>query len=462
MTGTPSGSTSSAPMEQEQSPSRPVVLINARLVDPASGRDESGGLLIEEGRIADLGPHLRRNAPDGAEVVDCDGHMLCPGLVDMLVFTGEPGFEHRETLATASRAAAAGGVTTMVCMPNTEPVIDDVALVDFVQRRARDTAIVHVHPMAAMTKGLRGEEMTEIGLLKAAGAIAFSNGKLSVANAGVMRRTLAYAKDFDALIVHHCEDRDLAADGVMNEGPVSARLGLPGIPAAAETIILERDLRLVALTGGRYHAAVISCAESLAVLRAARRRGIALTCGITINHLTLNETDIGPYRTFLKLRPPLRSEADRRAMVEGLREGDIDVIVSGHDPQDTDVKRRPFEEAADGAIGLETLLPAALGLHDRGEVPLMVLLRALSTRPAEILGLPVGRLQQGAPADLIVVDLETPWVLDRDRLRSRSKNTPFDEATLKGRVLRTFVAGRCVWEYAGGAAGADGVREAAS
>jgi len=431
----------------EKNGDQATILINARLLDPESGRDEEGGLLIEAGRIADLGPHLRRNAPEGARVVDCAGHLVAPGLIDMQVSIGEPGEEHRETLATASRAAAAGGVTTMICMPNTDPVMDDVALVDFMMRRARDTAIVHVLPMAALTHGLEGREMSEIGLLKAAGAIAFSNGQTSISNAGVMRRLLTYTRDFDALIVHHTEDTDLTGGGVMNEGEVSARLGLPGAPAAAESIMLERDVRLVELTGGRYHAAQISCARSLAVVREARLAGTAITCGTSINHLTLNENDVRPYRTFFKIRPPLRPETDRAAMVEGLAEGLIDVIVSGHDPQDVEVKRQPFEEAGDGAIGLETLLAAALRLYHCGDVGLAKLLQAMTFNPAKLLGLEAGRLAEGAPADIIVVDLDTPWVVDKAELRSRSKNTPFDEARMQGRVLRTFVAGQEVYAY---------------
>lgn len=426
-----------------------TVFINARIVDPSSNRDEPGGLLVRDGMIADIGGHLRRNAPEGAEVIDCRGHVLAPGLIDAQVFTGEPGFEHRETLKTASHAAAAGGVTTIVVMPETNPVIDQVALVDFIQRRARDNALVHVHTMAAMTKGLKGDEMTEIGLLKRAGAIAFSNGKSSVANTRVMRNVLNYAKDFGALVVHHTEDPYLSASGAMNSGEVAARLGLPGSPKLAETIVLERDVRLVEMTGGRYHAATISCEESLAVVRNAKARKLPVTCGVSINHLTLNENDIGSYRTFLKVRPPLRREEDRAAMVRGIANGDIDIIVSSHDPQDADTKRRPFAEAADGAVGLETLLPAALRLVHAGDVTLQALLKAMTINPARLLGLHSGRLVKGAIADLVLFDLGEPWVLNKDLLRSRSKNSPFDEAKMQGRVLRTVVAGETVYEYAG-------------
>ena len=433
----------------ETGPDEATAFLNARLIDPASGKDEPGGLLVRDGVIADLGAKLRRNAPDDARVIDCKGHVLCPGLIDMQVFTGEPGQEHRETLKTASQAAAAGGVTTIVVMPDTEPVIDQVALVDFIQRRARDNAVVHVHVMAAMTRGLKGQEMTEIGLLQRAGAIAFTNGKASVSNARVMRNVLLYAKDFDALIVHHTEDPHLTDGTVMNSGEVATRLGLPGVNKAAETIVLERDLRLVEITGGRYHAAQITCAESLAVMRAAKARKLPVTCGVSINHLTLNENDIGPYRTFFRLRPPLRAEEDRTAMVRGLAAGEIDVIVSSHDPQDADTKRHPFAEAADGAIGLETLLAAALRLYHSGEIALLPLLKAMTVNPAKLLGLPAGRLEKGAPADLILVDLGQPWVVDKAEIRARSKNSPFDESKMQGRVLVTMVAGKPVYQYAG-------------
>ena len=424
-----------------------TVFINARLIDPASGRDEPGGLLVRDDVIADLGGHLRRNAPEGARVIDCQGHVLSPGLIDGQVFTGDPGQEHRETLKTASFAAAAGGVTTIVCMPDTEPVIDQVALVDYVQRRARERAIVNVHIMGAVTKGLKGEELAEIGLLQRAGAVAFTNGKSTIANTRVMRNALLYAKDFDALIVHHTEDPYLTPGAAMNSSEFATRLGLPGVHKMAEVIVLERDLRLVEITGGRYHAATVTCAESIAAIRAAKARNLPVTCGASVNHLTLNESDIKSYRTFFKLRPPLRSEEDRAALVRALAAGDVDILVSSHDPQDADVKRRPFAEAADGAVGLETLLPAALRLVHAGEIGLMPLLRAMTINPAKLLGLPSGRLEKGAPADLTLFDLNTPWVVDRDQLRARSKNSPFDEMQLKGRVLHTLVAGKTVYQY---------------
>ena len=432
----------------DDSNGRRTALLYARLIDPGTGLDETGGVLIEDRKIVDLGPEITADSVGDAELIDCAGHVLAPGLIDMLVFSGEPGHEHRETLSTTSRAASAGGVTTIICMPNTEPVIDDVALVDFIMRRARDTAQINVHPMAAMTKGLKSEEMAEIGLLRDAGAIAFTNGKTSLADAKMMRNVLAYAKDFGVLIIHHLEEPKLAENGVMNEGEVATRLGLPGIPREAETIMLERDLRLAELTRGRYHAGQISCRASLDIIRAAKERGLPITCGVSINHLTLNENDIGSYRTFFKMRPPLRSEDDRAAMVEGIASGDIDVIVSAHDPQDADGKRRPFAEAADGAIGVETLLSAALRLYHDGSVELSTLLRALTSNPARLLGLPSGRLAKGAPADLVLIDLDTPFVVNPELLRTRSKNTPFDEARLQGRALMTLVAGRSVYNYA--------------
>ncbi len=427
--------------------SRRTAYVNARLFDPASSRNEVGGLVVDQGVIADIGKQVTEEQSADTEVINCQGQLLIPGLIDMLVFTGEPGFEHRETLATASDAAAAGGVTTIVCKPNTKPVIDEVAIVDFLERRARDTAKVNVHSMAALTRNLAGEEITEIGLLKAAGAVAFSDGPRSIKSASVFRRLLAYAGDFDALIVHHVEDEDLAGNGVMNDGEAAMRLGLPGISDAAEVIALERDIRLVELTSARYHAAQISCAKSVEVIRAAKSRGLPVTCGVCANHLVLNEHDIGTYRTFFKLSPPLRSEDDRLALVQGLADGTIDVIVSNHDPQDTDGKRRPFAEAAFGAVGLETLLAASLILYHEGMVGLDRIISALSCTPAQILGLPTGRLTTGAPADFALLDLGMPWVLDVETLKSKCQNTAFEGRKLQGRIMTTVVAGRSVYQY---------------
>jgi len=427
---------------------RPILLTNARIIDPSRDMDMAGDLLIADGVIREAKRGIgAAGVPEGTEIVDCRGKVVAPGLIDMQAFVGEPGAEYRETFASASQAAAAGGVTTIVCQPDTNPAIDEPAVVDFVLRRARDTAIVHVHPMAALTKGLKGEEMAEIGLLKAAGAVAFTNGATSVTNAQVMRRALTYAGDFGALIVHHTIDPDLAGEGVMNEGEFAARLGLIGAPKAAETIMLERDMRLVALTGGRYHAASITCAESLEVLRQAKQAGLDVTASASINHLTLNEVDVGAYRTFCKLTPPLRSDADRAALVEAVASGLIDVVMSDHDPQDVETKRLPFAEAAPGAIGIETMLAAGLRLVHAGTIELATLLKAMSTRPAELLGLAGGNLRPGSAADVIVIDLDVPWILDPAELKSKCKNTPFDEARLQGRVVRTIVTGRTVYEY---------------
>ncbi|MEW6640025.1 MAG: dihydroorotase [Pseudomonadota bacterium] len=426
---------------------RPILLANAHIIDPSRDFDGPGDVLIADGVIRDARRGIgAAGVPEGTDIVNCAGKVVAPGLIDMRAFVGEPGASHRETFASASRAAAAGGITTIICQPDTSPVIDNSATVDFVLRRARDTAIVNIHPMAALTKGMRGEEMTEIGLLKAAGAVAFTDGSHSVMNAQVMRRALTYARDFDALIVHHTEDPQLVGDGVMNEGEFASRLGLLGIPTAAEAVVLERDMRLVALSGGRYHAASISCAESLDILSRARDAGLKVSASVSINHLTLNENDIGPYRTFLKLAPPLRSEEDRLALAAAVTSGLIDVVMSDHNPQDVETKRLPFAEAAAGAIGLETMLPAALRLVHNDGLKLPALIRAMSTRPAELLGLPGGTLRPGAPADVIVIDTDVPWVLDPADLKSACKNTPFDEAKFSGRVERTIIGGRTVYE----------------
>lgn len=424
---------------------KPLALVNARLIDPASGRDEMGGVLIENGAIADIGPKLTANPPKGSEVIDCDGHVLSPGLIDMRVFICEPGNEHRETLGIAGQAAAAGGVTTIVAMPNTDPVIDDVALVDFLQRRARDTSPVNILPMAALTKGLDGERMTELGLLSAAGAVAFSDGGVTIADARLLRRAMEYGREFGCLFALHAEEARLKGEGVMNEGEVASRLGLTGIPAIAETIIVERDLRLAGHTGARLHIAQVSSAQSVDVLRAARQGGADVTAGVSAAHLLLNDNDIGSYRTFFKLSPPLRSEDDRQALIAGVRDGAIDVVVSSHNPQSADTKRHPFAEAEMGAIGLETLLPALLALYHSGDVPLMRLLECVTSAPARLLGLKTGRLEHGAAADLALIDLDTPWIAELDAFKSKSKNTPFEAHKLQGRALRTWVAGTEVY-----------------
>ena len=424
-----------------------IAFVNARLVDPANKLDAAGGLLVEDGRIRDVGPRTFHDGrPADAKIVDCGGHVLAPGLVDMRVFTGEPGSEHRETLESASIAAAAGGVTTIVVMPNTDPVIDEPSLVDFIKRRAAATACVRVLPIAALTRHLAGEVMTEMGLLTEAGAIAFSDGDRTIANARVMRRALAYASTFGALVVGHAEDPELSRDTAMNEGEFATRLGIPAAPADAEAIVVERDIRLVELTGARYHFGQISTRASLEAIASAKARGLPITCGVSAHHLTLNELDVGAYLTFRKVKPPLRSESDRAEMTEGVASGAIDVIVSSHDPQAADTKRQTFAQAAFGAVGLETLLPAALTIHHNGQASLSHVLNALTAAPARILGLDCGTLAKGTPADLVLFDPDEPFVVDSAKLHSRARNTPFEGRTFEGRVHRTYVAGECVFE----------------
>lgn len=429
-----------------------LVVENARIVDPASGRDEVGVLRIEDGRITGIESGPAPGVPEGAARVDAKGLVLAPGLIDMRVFTGEPGREYRETLATAGDAAAAGGVTSFVAMPDTQPVIDDGALIDYLMRRAQATCKVRVLPAAGITRGLEGKEITEFGLLREAGAVCFTDGRHSIQSSGVLRAAFSYAANFDMPVLHHLRDDALAGDGVMNEGLFATVLGLRGIPAEAETIPLARDLELAGLTGVRYHAAQISTARSVTLMEQARQRGLDVTAGVSINNLSLNENDVGAYRSFFKLNPPLRAEDDRRALVEGLRGGTIDTIHSDHDPQDTEVKRQPFAEASDGAVGLETLLAAALRLHHSGDVDLVTILRAMTQRPAEILGLPAGRLGIGAPADFILIDLDYPWQVKEADIRSRSHNTAFEGARLAGKVVATYVAGQRVYELEGATA----------
>ncbi|MBU6296896.1 MAG: dihydroorotase [Alphaproteobacteria bacterium] len=430
---------------------RRTVFCNARLIDPATGLDAKGGLLVENGKIADAGPRLFGDVDRAdPEVIDCKGLVLAPGLIDMRVFTGEPGSEHRETLESASLAAAAGGVTTIVVMPNTDPVIDEPSLVDFIRRRAQATACVRVAPMAALTRHLAGEMMTEVGLLMEAGAVAFTDGDRTIANTRVLRRALAYASTFGALVVGHAEDPGLADGAAMTEGEYAMRLGIPAAPTAAETMIVERDIRLVELTGARYHFGQISCRASLENVAAAKQRGLPITCGVAAHHLALNELDVGPYYTFMKVKPPLRSETDRAAMVDGVASGLIDVIVSSHDPQAADTKRQPFSQAAFGAVGLETLLPVALGVHHNGSADLLHVLKALTAAPAKILGLNAGTLAKGAPADLVLIDPGAPYVLDPDKLHSRARNTPFEGRRFQGLAMKTFVGGECVFDREAG------------
>lgn len=430
---------------------KPLLIENARIIDPATDTDIRGAILIEKGRVSEIAEGAAPGAPEQAERIDASGLIACPGLIDMRVFTGEPGHEYRETLQSAGEAAAAGGITSILVMPDTVPVIDDGALVDFLSRRAQATAKVRVLPSAAITNGLQGTELTEFGLMKEAGAVCLTEGRKSIQNAAVMRAAMTYARNFAIPIVHHTSEEGLAAGGVMNEGPLATFRGLKGIPAQAETIPLDRDLQLAVMTGAQYHAAQISTARAADIVARYKKESGAVSAGVSINNLCLNENDIGPYRTFFKLSPPLRHEDDRLAMVEALRTGVIDVIHSDHDPQDTEGKRQPFADAAWGAIGLETLLAAALRLHHSDDVNIMSLLRAMTIRPAEILGLETGRLIKGAPADVCLFDPDYPWVVEEKSFRSRSTNTTFENARMMGKVMKTIVGGKIVFTEETGA-----------
>jgi dihydroorotase len=417
----------------------------ARLLDPESGLDALGDLLVEGDRIAAVGGNLAAGARD-AETVDAEGLCLGPGLVDMRVQLREPGAEHMESIETGGHAAAAGGVTTMVALPNTDPPVDDVSVVEFLARRAREAKLAKIHTYAAATKGLRGRDLTEMGLLSANGALGFTDGVQAVADALVMRRVLAYARTFDLLVLQHPEEPSLARAGEVSEGEIATRLGLPAITPAAEVIMIERDLRLVEITGARYHAAHVSTAAGVEAIRRAKARGLPVTSDTAPPYFVLNETAIGDYRTFAKLSPPLRSEWDRRAVIEGLRDGTIDAIASDHAPWDQDSKRLPFSSAAYGIVGLETLLPLALELYHNRHLGLLQLIQRLTWNPARILRVPVARLAPGAPADLVLFDPDVSWRISTDDFRSKSKNAPFDGRPVQGRVRRTMVDGRTIFQ----------------
>ena len=378
-----------------------------------------------------------------------DGLCLAPGLVDMRVQLREPGAEHLESIESGGRAAAAGGVTTMVALPNTDPPVDDVSVVEFLARRAREVKLAKVYTYAAATKGLKGHELTEMGLLAANGALGFTDGVKAVADALVMRRVLAYARSFDLLVLQHPEEPSLARAGEVNEGEIATRLGLAGITPMAELIMVERDLRLVEITGARYHAAHVSTASAIAAIRQAKAKGLPVTCDTAPPYFVLNETAIADYRTFAKLSPPLRSEWDRRAVIEGLRDGTIDAIASDHAPWDQDSKRLPFSSAAYGIVGLETLLALSLELYHNRHLGLLDLVRLMTLNPAQILRLPVGRLAVGAPADLVIFDLDQPWQICPDDFLSKSKNAPFDDRPVRGRVRLTIVDGRTNFRHSG-------------
>ncbi len=422
-------------------------LINARLLDPATHTDTLGGVLIEKGKILDWGAHIKKDAlPDGAKVEDCKGYCLSPGLVDAHAYLCEPGKEHRETMATAGMAAAAGGVTTINAFPATEPVIDDPAIVEMVMRRAKNTCAVNVCITGALTKGLQGAEMAEFGLLAEAGAVAFSDGQFAIENINLMRRALAYSCMFERPVIVHAEDPGLAAGGVMTGGRTATFMGLKSVPTCAEAILVERDIRLVKMTGARWHAAHLSTKDALDTMRRAKNDGLKVTAGTAPHYHALNDLELGEYRTFARVSPPLREEDERLAVIEGIKDGTIDIISSQHLPQSADSKRVPFAQAKPGVIGLETMLPVSLRLYHNGDVDLLRLLYTMTVAPAKLLGLEAGALKKGAAADLTLFDTEKPWQVDGDRLLSKSKNTAFDGHLLQGLVVKTFVRGKAVFE----------------
>ena len=425
-----------------------LILNNARIIDPDSGLDIFGFMHIKDGKIIYFENKKNEKFSENIEVIDCNNQILCPGIIDISVSTGEPGSEHKETIFTATRAAASGGITTIVTLPDTKPVIDDVALVEFIIRRAKNKGIVNVLPMASLTKNLAGEQMTEIGLLKKAGAVAFTDGYKSVSNAKIMKLSLAYASNFDALIVHHTEVPELVKNTDMNEGEVSTILGLEGSSSAAETIMIERDIRILKSNNcGRYHVSSISTAESVEVIRNAKKIINTISAAAAPYHFMLNEKEIFEYRTFAKLSPPLRTENDRQAIVEGIKDGSIEIITSHHRPEPQENKRLPFAKAAFGAAGLETLLAASLSLYHNKEMELINVLHRLTAGPANLPNLDSGKIKKGAPADLILFDPEAPWKVDSDNFLSKSKNSPFDKKPLQGKVLLTLVAGEIVFPF---------------
>ena len=421
-----------------------LTITDIRIMDPASGRDERGHVLIEDGRIAALGP----DAPIRGEIIDGSRLSCAPGLIDARVKAGEPGQENRETLASAARAALAGGVTQIVVQPQTDPIIDDLSLVEFIARKG-DQLDIDVHVAGALTKGFDGRTMTEIGLMSDAGAVMFASGPTPVEDAQVMRRLMSYSATFNALLSNAPVTPAMSAGTCAHESDVSARLGLASAPSVSERMMAERDIALAELTGGRLLVDLVSAAETVESLRRAKTRDIEVASSVSINHLALNELDIGDYRTFAKLDPPLREERDRQALLRGVEDGTIDIVVSDHDPQSAGRKRLPFAEAASGAVGLELLLPVGLKLASEGELDLMAFLRAVTVAPAELLGLPGGRLDVGAPADIVVFSEHEPWVLDSETLLSRSKNTPFDGRRMTGRVRMTIKDGCVVYRAEG-------------
>ncbi len=420
-----------------------LIFENVRLVDPASGLDIVGALLVRDGRVADLGRRIGR--PEGARVIDGDGAILCPGLVDMRAEVGEPGGEYRETIASAAVAAAAGGITTLAALPDTKPAIDDPALVRHLRARGEETGSLTILPYAAATKGCRGEELAELGLLREAGAVAFTDGARAIGSARMMRLILSYAKAFGARVVQHPEEPTLAEGGAATSGELATRLGLPAIHPAAEALMVARDLRLLRMTGGALHFAHVSTGEAIDLIRAAKADGLDVTCDTAPPYFDLNETAIGNFRTYAKLSPPLRAEEDRLAVVAALADGTIDAIASDHQPRDADDKRLPFAQAAAGGVGLATLLAVTLAQVHGGAIPLARALGLLTAGPANVLGVKAGTLAKGAPADLCLFDLDAAWQVEAGELPGRAQNTPFDGRALEGRVIGTWKAGRRVF-----------------
>ena len=417
--------------------------INANIVDPYNSLNETGGLIIgEDGKIEAIGKKVNtNNLPSREKPIDLNGKHIFPGLVDMRVFVGEPGYEYKENFRTLSNAALSGGVTSVVTMPNTDPVIDNVSIVDFLKRRGRDKSKINIFPCASLTKNIEGTNMTEFGLLQKKGIIAFTDGIQTIQNPRLMSRIMNSAKDLGCLIMQHAEDYELAKNGMINSGIIATKLGLSGIPDIAERILIERDLTLLEKAKCRYHISQLSSQKSLETIKH-RKEMVKFTSGVSINNLSLNENDIGDFRTFLKLSPPLRSEDDRLALVQGLKDGLIDVIVSDHKPEDEESKRLTFSQAATGASGIETLLSLSLELYHNGSVKLETIIKALTSNPAKILKIDKGNLSTGNDADLCIVDIDKPWIVKKEKLISKSKNTSIEDKKLQGKVINTFVKGK--------------------
>ena len=416
--------------------------INANIIDPHNSLNEIGGIIIgENGKIEAVGKKVNtNNIPSREKVIDLNGKYIFPGIVDMRVFVGEPGYEYKENFRTLSEAALSGGVTSVVTMPNTNPVIDNVSIVDFLKRRGRDKSKINIYPTAALTVKAEGENMTEFGLLQSKGIIGFTDGVKTIQNPRIMNRIMNSASDLKSLIIQHAEDAELSKDGMINDGIIATKLGLQGIPISAELLIIERDLTLLEYNSCRYHISQISSANSVDIIRE-RKNKVNFSCGVSINNLSLNENDIGDFKTFLKLSPPLRTETDRNALVQGLNDETIDVIVSDHKPEDEENKRLTFAQAETGASGIETLLPLSLELYHNGSVDLETIIEALTSKPAEILKINKGNLSIGNDADFCIVDINKPWVVRKDKLISKSKNTPIEDKKLQGKVISTFVNG---------------------